>query len=94
MHQRVQEQLGKSKAKYKTRYDKHQVDHDFQVGDRVWLYIRKERLQDEGKKLKKIKYCPFKILEKIGNNDFLLDLPPYMQNYYVVNMEKLILYEP
>ena len=44
VHQRVQEQLEKSKAKYKTRHDKHMVDHDFQVGDQLWFYINKERL--------------------------------------------------
>ena len=48
VHQRVQEQLETSKAKYKARHDNHQVDHDFQVGDQVWLYISKERLQGEG----------------------------------------------
>jgi hypothetical protein len=50
----VQEQLEKSQAKYKTRHDKHRVDHSFEVGDEVWLYINKERLKGEGKKLKPI----------------------------------------
>ena len=94
IHQMVQEQLEKSQAKYKTRHDKHSVDHSFQVGDEVWLYISKERLKGEGKKLKPIRYGPFKILEKIGNNAFRLDLPPYMQMYAVVNVENLKLYEP
>jgi hypothetical protein len=43
--------------------------------------------------LKPIRYGPFKILEKIGNNAFCLDLPPYMQMYVVVNVENLRLYE-
>jgi hypothetical protein len=51
-------------------------------------------LQGEGKKLKPIRYGPFKILDKIGSNDFWLELPPYMHIYSVVNVEKLILYEP
>jgi hypothetical protein len=50
----VQEQLEKSQAKYKTRHDKHRVDHSFQVGDEVWLYISKERLKGEGKKLNQL----------------------------------------
>jgi hypothetical protein len=75
----VQEQLEKSQAKYKTRHEKHRVDHSFQFGDEFWLYISKERLKGEGKKLKPIRYGPFKILDKIGNNAFRLDLPPYMQ---------------
>jgi hypothetical protein len=90
----VQEQLENSQAKYKMRHDKHRVDHSFQVGDEFWLYINKERLKEECKKLKPIRYGPFKIIDKIGNNAFYLDLPPYMQMYAVVNVENLNLYEP
>ena len=46
IHQMVQEQLEKSQAKYKTRHDKHRVDHSFQVGDEVWLYISKEKVKN------------------------------------------------
>ena len=44
--------------------------------------------------MKPIRYGPFEILEKIGNNAFRLNLPPYMQMYAVVNVENLRLYEP
>ena len=44
VHQAVQEQLEKSQAQYKARHDKHRVDHQFQVGDQVWLHISKERM--------------------------------------------------
>jgi hypothetical protein len=54
IHQAVQEQLEKSRSKYKVRHDKHRVDHSFEVGDEVWLYIIKERLKGEGKKWKPI----------------------------------------
>jgi hypothetical protein len=70
VHQTVQEQLEKSQAQYKARHDKHIVDHQFQVGDQVWLHINKDRLKGEGKKLKPIRYGPFTILEKIGTNAF------------------------
>jgi hypothetical protein len=93
IHQAVQEQLERSQAKYKARHDKHRVEHSFQVGDQVWLYISKDRMQGEGKKLKPIRYGPFKILDKIGENAFRLDLPAYMQIYSVVNAENLRLYE-
>jgi hypothetical protein len=86
--------LEKSQAKYKKRHDKHSVDHIFQVGDQVCIYISKQRLKGEGKKMKPIRYGPFKILENIGNNSFHLDFLPYMQMYTVVNVENLRLYEP
>ena len=51
-------------------------------------------MKGEGKKLRLIRYGPFKILEKIGTNAFHLDLPTYMQIYLVVNVENSKLYEP
>jgi hypothetical protein len=54
IHQMVQEQLEKSRAKYKTRHEKHHIDHSFHIGDEVWIYISKERLKGEGKKPKPI----------------------------------------
>ena len=51
-------------------------------------------LQGEGKMIKPIRYGPFRILEKIGNNAFKLDVPSYMKIYVVVNVENLRLYEP
>ena len=44
--------------------------------------------------IKQIRYFPIKIFEKIGNNAFRLDFPPYMKIYSVVSVEKLRLYEP
>jgi len=51
-------------------------------------------MKGEGKKLRPIRYGPFTILEKIGNNSFHLDLSTYMQMYSIVNVENLKLYKP
>ena len=51
-------------------------------------------MKGEGKKLKSIRYGPFKIVEKIGDNAFQLYFSPYMKIYLVVNVDKLKLYEP
>jgi len=51
-------------------------------------------MQGESKKLKPIRYGPFKILEKIGENAFRLDLPAYMHIYSVINADNLRLFEP
>jgi len=42
IHQAIQEQLERSQTKYKARHDKHGVEHSFQVGDQLWLYISKD----------------------------------------------------
>ena len=39
--------MEKSQAKYKARHEKHQVDHQFEVGDQVWLHINKHRMKGE-----------------------------------------------
>ena len=51
-------------------------------------------MQNEGNNLNPIWYGTFKILEKIGENAFCLDLPSYMHIYSVVNAESLRLFEP
>ena len=83
-----------TEAKNKARHDKHHMEHSFQVGDQVWLYISKDKMQGEGKNLKPIRYGTFKILEKNGENVFCLDLPAYMHIYSIVNANWLRLFEP
>ena len=39
-------------------------------------------------------YGPFEILEKVGDNTYQLNLPPYMRIYSIVNVVNLKLYEP
>lgn len=51
-------------------------------------------MQGEDKKLKPIRYGPFRILEKIHENAFRLDLTAYMHIYSVVNVDCLRLFEP
>jgi len=51
-------------------------------------------MQGEGKKLKPFRYGPFRILEKVGENAFHLELPTYMHIYSVVNADYLRLLEP
>jgi hypothetical protein len=94
IHLRVQEKLEKSQQLYKSRNDQHREDHKFCVGDKVWLYLSKERLQGAMKKLKPLRYGPFEIIEQVNENAFKLKLPPYMQINSVVNMEYLKLFEP
>ena len=56
--------------------------------------MNKDMMQGEGKKLKPIRYGPFRILEKIGENAFRLDLPAYMHIYSVLNTNWLRLLKP
>lgn len=70
------------------------ADHTFQVGDRVWLYLTKERFKEKEKNIKPLRYGPYLITKQLGSNDFHLDLPSYMGLHPVFNANKLKIYDP
>lgn len=79
--------------KYKASYDQCRTKKSFEVGDRVWLQFNKERLQGTGNKRKALRYGPFEILEKAGDNSYRLILPSYMCIYLVVNVGNVKIYK-
>ena len=44
--------LQRANAKAEARHDKHCIPHSFQIGDHVWLHIKKERFTSPCRKLK------------------------------------------
>ena len=64
------------------------------MGDRVWLQLNNVYGPGTGKKIKALRYGPFEVLEKVGDNAYRLSLPTSMCIYLVVNVENLKLYEP
>jgi hypothetical protein len=69
-------------------------DHKFYVGDKLWLYIYKEKLQGEIKKLNPVRYGPFEIIEQVNENAFKKKIPLYMQISSMVNVENLKFFKP
>jgi len=58
----------------------------FQVGDKVMVYLRKERLPLGVKgKLRQRRYGPFSIMRKINDNAYVIDLPSDMGISNTVN---------
>jgi hypothetical protein len=75
MHETTKENIECMNAKYKISGDKGRKQLDFEPGDLVWLQLRKEQFPD----LRKYKLMPradgsFKVLEKINENAYKLDL--------------------
>ena len=63
-------------AKYKFADDKGRKELIFKPGDLVWLHLRKDRFPELRKsKLMPRAAGPFKVLEKIKDNAYKLDLP-------------------
>jgi hypothetical protein len=76
--QQVQDILHKCNDKYKKHHDQHRVPHKFQVGDKVWLHLQKERLTGPHRKLHPLRYGSYTITKAVGiillSSTFLLSL--------------------
>ena len=78
----------------KQRHDKQRTYLSFQPGDQVWLHLDKKRFKSQHHKLMPIRYGPYTILDKIGENAYRLDLPPQLGIHDVINVNQLKLFEP
>jgi hypothetical protein len=87
--QQVQDILQKSNAKYKQHHDQHWVPHKFQVGDKVWLHLQKERLTGPHRMLHPLCYGSYNITKVVGDNAFELNIPPFLGLHPVFNMALL-----
>lgn len=67
---------------------------NFQVGDKVWLSSKNIHTTRPAKKLDYKKHGPFKILEKINNRSYRLDLPQNYKIHPVFHVSLLERYQP
>jgi hypothetical protein len=76
LHETTKENIEHMNAKYKLIGDKGRKQLNFAPGDLVWLHLRKEWFPDLRKsKLMPRAHGPFKVLKKINENAYKLDLP-------------------
>jgi hypothetical protein len=94
IRQQVHDILDRANAKYKQRHDQHRVPHNFQVGDKVWLHLQKERLAGPHRKLRPLRYGPYTITKAVGENSFELSIPPFLGLHPVFNVDRLRPYFP
>ena len=94
IRQQVQDILQKFNAKYKQRHDQHRVPHKFQVGDKVWLHLQKERLTWPHQKLLPLRYGFYTITKVVCDNDFELNIPPFLGMHPIFNVALLRTYLP
>jgi hypothetical protein len=76
LHATTKDFIERMNVKYKVAGDRGRKHVVFQVGDLVWLHLRKDHFPDLCKS--KLMPCvdgPFKVIEKINDNAYKLELP-------------------
>ena len=77
----------------KSQADKHRTEREFEVGDMVYLklqpYIQTSVAPRSNQKLSFKYFGPYKILQKVGNAAYKLELPPDAKIHSVVQVSLL-----
>jgi translation initiation factor IF-1 len=77
LHETTKLQIGKMNERYRIAISKGRKEVKLEPGDLVWVHLRKDRFLDLRKsKLMPRATGPFKVLKKINDNAYKLELPP------------------
>jgi len=98
LHEQVRQRIVKQNSRYMTNRDKHRRQQIFKVGDLVWIHLRKEQfLKQPNAKLSPRADGPLKIVHKINDNAYKVELPGtygVSANFNVANLSPYLDDEP
>ena len=93
LHEEVRLKIEKNNAKYVEQANRCRKYVEFEVGELVWVHLRKDRFPPgKFEKLKPRIDGPFKIIEKIGENAYKLQLPDEYEISPMFNVKELRAY--
>jgi len=76
LHEQVKLKIKKSNSSYQAQANKHKKNVAFQLGDMVWIHLRKERFPSKRKsKLMPRADGPFEILKRVNDNAYKVNFP-------------------
>jgi hypothetical protein len=70
------------------------VPHNFQVGDKVWLHLQKERHAGPHRNICPLRYGSYTLTKAVGENAFELSIPPFLGLHPVFYVDCLWPYFP
>ncbi|GJU60539.1 RNA-directed DNA polymerase [Tanacetum coccineum] len=95
LHMQVREQIVKHNLQYQQRANQHRKRVVFNEGDLVWIHLRKERfLGGHFRKLQPRGDGPFKVLKRINDNAYKIELPGHYNVSATFNVGDLTRYIP
>ena len=93
LHIEITKHIQASNTQYKLQADLHRRHNEFNVGDYVMIRIRPERFSSgANRKLHARSAGPFKVLQRVGPNAYVLDLPHDFGISSIFNIEDLVAY--
>jgi hypothetical protein len=94
LHEQIRGQIEKKNEKYRTQANKHRKPMTFKEGDLVWIHLRKECFSAKRRsKLLPRADGPFKVLQRIGENAYKIELPGEYGVSTTFNVSDLAPYE-
>jgi hypothetical protein len=95
IHQHVKEQIANNNIVYQRRANMHRKRVVYQVGDLVWIHLSKERFpKGRAGKLKPRAHGPFRVLERINDNAYKIELPGHYNVSATFNVADLTPFLP
>jgi len=89
----IQQQLQRAQQRMKVQADKHRVERRFEPGDMVYMklqpYVQSSVAQRSNKKLSFRYYGPFRVLQRVGEVAYKLDLPATSRLHPVLHVSQL-----
>ncbi|GKC18360.1 hypothetical protein Tco_1020510 [Tanacetum coccineum] len=90
IHQSIHDKITKTNERIKYRRDKGRKHVLFKPGDLVWLHFRKERFPSKRRsKLSPRSDGPFKVIAKVNDNAYAIDLPGNSSASATINVADL-----